>query len=93
MDGTSGLCGVGDTLNYLQEKLLVQNNDKGERAIMLTRPLTGALAAPSRCLVALVWWVGDAGEGVGGGGGGWTRDEGGHTCVTRKKSKQTKKLA
>jgi hypothetical protein len=51
------------------------------------------LAAPWCCLVALVWWVGDAGEGVGGGGGGWTRDEGGHTCVTRKKSKQNEKLA
>jgi hypothetical protein len=33
------------------------------------------------------------GEGVGGGGGGWTQDEGDHTCVTRKKSKQNEKLA
>jgi hypothetical protein len=83
VDGASGLGGVGNALNYLQEKLLVQNNDKGKRAIMLARPLTGTLAAPSRCLVALVWWVGDTGEGVGG-GGGWMRSRS-HLCDKKKK--------
>ena len=88
MDGVSGLC---DTLNYLQEKLLVQNNDKGERAIMLACPFTGTLAAPSRCLVALIWWVGDAGEGVGGGGGGMQSRS--HLCDKKKKVNTTKILA